>query len=46
MPVLDELARSFPGVAIDLTFDVELWGAGHAAWRDGALVDYGEDTPY
>jgi hypothetical protein len=43
IPVLDELARRFPSIEVDLAFEVELWGTGHAAWREGELVDYDED---
>jgi Ferredoxin-like domain in Api92-like protein len=46
LPVFAELARRFPSVEIELTFEVELWGSGRAAWRDGELVDYSDDMPY
>jgi hypothetical protein len=44
-PVLDELARRFPDVEIDLTFDVELYGDGRAQWRGGELVQYEDEIP-
>jgi hypothetical protein len=29
----------WPHDAIDLDFDIELWGAGRAGWREGRLVE-------
>ena len=40
------LARRFPTIDMDLTFDVEMVGDGCAAWRHGQLVELEEDTPF
>jgi len=37
--VLSELARRFPGVEMDLTYDLEMTPGGAARWRGGQLVE-------
>jgi hypothetical protein len=44
--LLDELARRFATVELDLSFDVEMLGCGSASWRDGARVEYEEMTAF
>lgn len=43
---LNALARRFPRVEMDLTFEVELLGDGRAAWRGAQLAELGENTTY
>jgi hypothetical protein len=37
--VLNELARRFPEIEVDLTYDVEMLTCGAAQWRGGQLVE-------
>jgi hypothetical protein len=42
MEFIDALARRFPAVEIDLTFDIEMWGSGRAQWREGQLAEFAD----